>query len=141
LKIPIVIDTNVLISGYLWSGKPRKVIKIVGNPPYELLYCRESLTELVRILSEKFYLAPDEIIRIVSNIKRNGKKVHVASDESPISEDVSDNLFINLAIDGGAKTIISGDSHLLKLKEFKGIEIIKATDFIESLRGLTTPNS
>jgi len=58
LKIPIVIDTNVLISGYLWSVKPRQAIKIVGGPPYELLYCRESLTELVRILSEKFYLAP-----------------------------------------------------------------------------------
>jgi len=44
LKIPIVIDTNVLISGYLWSGKPRQAIKIVGDPPYELLYCRESLS-------------------------------------------------------------------------------------------------
>ena len=131
MKIPIVIDTNVLISGYLWSGKPRHAIKIVGDPPYELLYCHESLTELVRILSEKFYLSPDEIIKIVSNIKHNGKQVHVASDESPISEDVSDNLFINLAIDGGARTIISGDSHLLKLKEFKGIEIIKVADFLK----------
>jgi predicted nucleic acid-binding protein len=45
--------------------------------------------------------------------------------------DTSDNLFINLAIDGGAKTIISGDSHLLKLKEFKGIEIIKVADFLK----------
>ena len=132
MKIPIVIDTNVLISGYLWSGKPRQVIKIVGNPPYELLYCHESLIELVRILSEKFSLAPDQIIRIVSNIKLNGTQVHVASDESPISEDVSDNLFINLAIDGGAKTIISGDSHLLKLKEFKGIKIIKVAGFLKN---------
>ena len=130
MKIPIVIDTNVLISGYLWSGKPRQAIKIVGNSPYELLHCRESLTELVRILSEKFYLASDEIIRIVSSIKHSGRQVHVVSDQSPISEDASDNLFINLAIDGGAKTIISGDSHLLKLKEFNGIEIIRVADFL-----------
>jgi len=123
----------VLISGYLWSGKPRQAIIVVGNPPYKLLYCRESLTELVRILSERFYLAPDEIIKIISNIKRNGKQVRVASDESPISEDLSDNLFINLAIDGGAKTIISGDSHLLKIKKFKGIEIIKVADFLRDL--------
>jgi hypothetical protein len=74
LKIPIVIDTNVLISGYLWSGKPRQAVKVIGDAPYELLYCRESLTELVRILSEKFYLCPDEIIKIVSNIKHNGKQ-------------------------------------------------------------------
>ena len=135
MKIPIVIDTNVLISGYLWGGKPRQVIKIVGEPPYELLYCSESLTEVMRIFSEKFYLASDEIISIVSNIKHNGKQIHVASGESPISEDVSDNLFINLAIDGGAKTIISGDSHLLKLKKFKGIEIIKVTDFLRKDEG------
>ncbi|MFH1973994.1 MAG: putative toxin-antitoxin system toxin component, PIN family [Pseudomonadota bacterium] len=138
MKIPIVIDTNVLISGYLWSGKPRQAIKIISNSPYQLLYCHESLTELVRILSEKFHLSPDEIIRIVSNIKHIGKQVHIASDESPISEDVSDNLFINLAIDGSAKTIISGDSHLLKLKEFKGIEIIKVADFLVNTSGHTT---
>jgi uncharacterized protein len=131
LKIPIVIDTNVLISGYLWTGTPRQAIRIVGDPPYELLYCRESLTELVRILSEKFYLFPDEIIKIVSNIKHKGRQVYIDSDESPISEDASDNLFINLAIDGGAKTIISGDSHLLKLKEFRGIEIIKVAGFLK----------
>ena len=39
--------------------------------------------------------------------------------------------YLRLAIDGGAKTIISGDSHLLKLKEFKGIEIIKVADFLK----------
>ncbi len=90
------------------------------------------MTELVRILSEKFYLSADEITKIVSDIKHNGKQVHVASDESPISEDVSDNLFINLAIDGGAKRIISGDSHLLKLKEFKSIEIVKVADLLKT---------
>jgi predicted nucleic acid-binding protein len=41
-------------------------------------------------------------------------------------------LSINLASDGGAKTIISGDSHLLKLKEYKGIKIIKVADFLRT---------
>jgi putative PIN family toxin of toxin-antitoxin system len=134
LKIPIVIDTNVVISGYLWSGKPRQAIRIISAPPYEILYCRESLTELVRILSEKFSLTPDEILKIISDIKHNGKHVHIASDESPISEDLSDNLFINLAIDGRAKTIVSGDSHLLRLGRFKGIEIINVADFVKKKR-------
>jgi len=38
LKIPIVIGANVLISGYLWNGKPRQAIKIVCNPPYEIFH-------------------------------------------------------------------------------------------------------
>jgi putative PIN family toxin of toxin-antitoxin system len=131
VKIPVIIDTNVLISGYLWVGKPRQAIKIIGATPYELLYCRESLTELVRILAERFNLAPGELIKIVSEIRHNGRHVHVMSEESPVVEDAADNLFINIAIDGGAKTIISGDSHLLKLEKFKEIEIIKVADFLK----------
>jgi putative PIN family toxin of toxin-antitoxin system len=131
LKIPIVVDTNVLISGYLWSGKPRQTVKIVSVPPYEMLYCRESLIELVRILSEKFNLTLDEIVKIISDIKHNGKNIRVVSNQFPISQDLSDNLFINLATDGRAKTIISGDSHLLKLGKFSGIEIIKVADFLK----------
>lgn len=130
MKTPVVIDTNVLISGYLWSGK-RQVIKFISATPYEILYCHESLKELVRILAEKFGLLPSEIIKIVSEIKNNGRHVHVTSDESPVTEDAADNLFINLAIDGGARIIISGDSHLLKLKQFKGIAIIKVADFLK----------
>jgi putative PIN family toxin of toxin-antitoxin system len=131
VKIPIVIDTNVLISGYLWSGKPRQAIRISSASPYESLYCRESLTELVRILSGKFNLAADEIIKIVTDIKHTSRNIHVTSNESPIFEDTADNLFINLAIDGGAKIIISGDSHLLKLEQFKGIAIIRVADFLK----------
>jgi putative PIN family toxin of toxin-antitoxin system len=137
LRIPIVIDTNVLISAYLWSGKPRQIVQIIRDLPYEILYCRESISELVRILSDKFSLTPIEIIRITSDIEHNGKQIHVTSDEAPISDDQSDNLFINLAIDGGARTIISGDSHLLRLKNFRGIEIMKVVDIdVPSLKKL-----
>jgi len=133
VKIPVVIDTNVVVSGYLWSGKPRQAIRILSASPYENLYCRESLTELVRILSDKFNLAANEIITVVADIKRTGRNVRVTSYESPITEDAADNLFINLALDGGAKTIISGDSHLLKLGKFKSIEIIKVADFLKRI--------
>ena len=50
MKVPVVIDTNILISGYLWKGTPRKVIRFARSENYELLYCTESMTELVRIL-------------------------------------------------------------------------------------------
>ena len=43
MKVPVVVDTNVLISGYLWNGKPRQAIKIIRAAIYNLLYCRESL--------------------------------------------------------------------------------------------------
>jgi predicted nucleic acid-binding protein len=84
----------------------------------------------VRILTEKFDLTADEIFKIIADIQQNGRHVDITSDESPVLNDLADNLFINLAIDGGAKIIISGDSHLLKLRSFKTITIINVAEFL-----------
>jgi predicted nucleic acid-binding protein len=64
------------------------------------------LALLVRILSGKFNLAADEVIKVVTDIKHTGRNVHVTSDESPIVEDATDNLFINLAIDGSPSSAV-----------------------------------
>lgn len=131
MKRSIVLDTNILISGYLWGGKPRRAIRLVKSGDFILLHCRGSVDEMVRVLSSKFGLSATEIYRIVLDIRSMGKQINISSEDHPISEDPSDNLFINLAIDGNAKTIVSGDSHLLRLKEYKGIEIISVSEFLE----------
>ncbi|MBI4383338.1 MAG: putative toxin-antitoxin system toxin component, PIN family [Nitrospinae bacterium] len=131
MRKSVVFDTNVLISGYLWKGKPRQAIQIVKSGVFNLLYCTDSLNELVRILASKFGLTSGEIYRVVLDIQGSGKRVEVTSRETPIKEDSSDNLFVNLAMDGHARIIVSGDSHLLNLKEHKKIEIITVADFVK----------
>ena len=39
-------------------------------------------------------------------------------------------MLLECALDSKADFIISGDKHLLKLKEFKDIKIVKAKDFL-----------
>lgn len=131
MKKTVVFDTNVLISGYLWSGSPRQAIQLVKSGEFRLLYCKESIDELVRVLSMKFGLDATEIYRIVLDIKGMGRKVSISSKEHPINDDASDNLFVNLAIDGDAGIIVSGDSHLLKLKKYKCIEIVTVSEFLK----------
>jgi putative PIN family toxin of toxin-antitoxin system len=131
VKPTLVFDINILISGYLWTGKPRQAIRVVKSGGFRLLYCKESIDELIRVLSIKFGLDSGEIFRIVSDIHTIGKKTTIVSKDQPISEDITDNLFINLAIDGDARLIVSGDSHLLKLKEYKQIEIITVFEFLK----------
>ena len=131
MKLTLVFDTNVLISGYLWRGKPRQAIRLVKTSNFTLLHCKESLDEFIRVLSTKFKLDASEIYEIILDVKSIGEKVSVISKEYPIIEDDSDNLFINLAIDGNAKLIISGDSHLLKVREYKGREIRTVNEFLK----------
>jgi predicted nucleic acid-binding protein len=79
----------------------------------------------------KFGLDSEEIFRIVLDIQSMGKNMTIISKEHPITDDATDNLFINLAIDGNAKIIVSGNSHLLRLKEYKKIEIMTAYEFLQ----------
>jgi putative PIN family toxin of toxin-antitoxin system len=103
---------------------------VIRSGPFRLLYARQTLDELVRVLSLKFFLDVSEIYRIIEDIKSFGKEVTIASKECPVLADAADNVFINLALDGKAEIIVSGDSHLLTLKKFKGIEIISVAEFL-----------
>ena len=47
-----------------------------------------------------------------------------------ISADPTDNIFLECAVAGKADYIISGDKHLLDLKSYQGIPIVKARDFL-----------
>lgn len=131
MKETIVFDTNVLISGYLWKGKPRQALRLIKSAKLRLLICKETKDELVRVLSKKFGLDADEIYHVVLDLESLGKNIDVSSREHPVNDDPSDNVFINLAIDGNARLIVSGDSHLLKLKTYSGIEIITVDEFLK----------
>ncbi len=133
MKTRLVLDTNILISGYLWKGKARQLLRHLKSSRYKLLICRESLEEFVRVLSLKFDIDTEDIYRIILDLKGMAEEIDITSNHAPIKEDPSDNLFINLAIDGKAKILVSGDSHLLKLKEYKGIRIISLKEFLKNL--------
>lgn len=50
-----------------------------------------------------------------------------------VSQDPSDNVILRTAYDGKADCIVSGDEHLLSLREFKGIEILSVSEMLELL--------
>ena len=52
---------------------------------------------------------------------------------APITEDPSDNMFINCALASRSDWIVSGDQHLLKLKQFETIRIVKPIEFLKMI--------
>ena len=47
--------------------------------------------------------------------------------------DPKDNMVLECAIEGQAQYVVSGDNDLLVLKEFRGIQIVRASDFLKVL--------
>lgn len=48
-----------------------------------------------------------------------------------IKDDPKDNIFVECALEGNCKYIVSGDQHLQRLKEYEKIEILEPGKFIE----------
>lgn len=128
----VVLDTNILISGYLFGGIPRKIIELGRKGEIEILTSDDSEKELIRVLGyEKFGLESDEILLIIQDFKSFAVEVDIFQKIDVIEKDATDNIFLELAVCGDAEYIVSGDKHLLRLEQYSTIEIIPARRYLE----------
>jgi len=128
----VVFDTNILISGYLWKGPPRQAIEKVSDKEWTLLISKETTDELIRVLAyRKFSLSPEEIQPIVEDLFRISEIIEVTTKVTAIRTDLTDNMFLALAVDGSAEVIVSGDHHLLDIRQFADVPIIRVRRFLQ----------
>lgn len=134
----IVADTNVLISATFWKGDSFKIIEKVENKEIELIISKEIIEEYANVLN---YEEIREKVKTKSLAARFtiGAIIGMATIVQPkekvdiIKEDSDDNKFLEAALEGKADFIISQDNHLLKIREFKGIKILKPEEFLKRL--------
>lgn len=133
----VVIDTNVLIRGIIQkSGFPFKVVKSWETGTIILITSRLIIEEVWTVLNypkikKKYALNEDYIKQIVLNLLRYSILIDNPLILEVIKEDPEDNKVLSTAIGGKADYIVSGDFHLLNLKDYKGIEIITPRKFCE----------
>ncbi len=96
------------------------------------------MNELSSVLRRpKFKTNKDEIHRIILSLIQTAEIVEVISKLNLIKEDPKDDMVVGTAYDGSADFIVSGDSHLLELKNFKGIKIVNAKQMLVYLEEQT----
>jgi putative PIN family toxin of toxin-antitoxin system len=127
----VVLDTNVTISALFWEGSPRKIYDLVRKGELIMLLSNDMEKEFIRVLGyEKFGLSPQEVLPFLRNLRTHARHVETKSKISVVANDPTDNIFLECALDGGADFIISGDRHLLEIKIYKSIEIVRAGEFL-----------
>lgn len=124
----IVLDTNVLVSALFWDGNERKLLKLCHKKDFQLILSFEILDELTRVLLDKFGLPKDKVDEYREEIVLMSELVLLKGDLKIIKEDPTDNVILETAILGRASTIFTGDKHLLKLKKYKNIKIMRSSN-------------
>lgn len=138
----VVVDTNVVVSGLLWGGPPNRILRWAREGLLEIVACEETTAELKRVIQYKRFskrlsdldTSSNEVFSYFMNLVTFVPTPEIIPEV--IKKDRFDNIFLALALENKARLIISGDRHLLDLKEFKDIQIVmpsEATRVIETL--------
>ena len=101
------------------------------NGNIELVFSSEQFDELSRVLDYPKFNFTEEQKRRFKNLVLE-IAIFVQSEEKieVIKDDPDDNIILEGALAGEVDYIITGDTHLLNLKEFRGIKIITAKEFV-----------
>ena len=131
-KRRIVVDTNTLISGLLIPGSvPGEAVKRASNET--LLVSDDTLDELADVLSRpKFdrYITLEDRKTFILLLGRISERVAVVR-RIQACRDPEDDKFLELAVNGDADLIISGDVDLLTLHPFMGISLLSPADYLQ----------
>lgn len=128
-----VLDTNTLISAFIFRNSvPYKAVQKALKMG-EVLLSLATLEELQSVLfRSKFdkYVSVETRRQLISDFISTAELVEI-TEKVIACRDPKDDKFLSLAVSGGATVIVSGDKDLLVLHPFRGIDIVKAADFLE----------
>ena len=128
----VVLDTNVLVSALLFTGKLSKIVDLWRQAKMIPLISRETFEELRAVLEyPKFSLAPDEIQSIIENeILPFFEVVEIQENVRGVCRDPGDDKFIACAVSAPADFLVSGDKDLTGLKRYKTVKRIGVSEFL-----------
>jgi uncharacterized protein len=128
----VTADTNVLISGLIFSGIPRQILNLAESGAIHLAVSDDILDEVSRVLRRKKFGWPElEIDRALAQILRFTERVESKQRIEAVAEDPTDNRILECAVASQSEYIVTGDNHLLKLGRFGSTKIVKPADFLE----------
>jgi hypothetical protein len=132
----VVLDTNVLVSAFVYGGNPRRIVELVVSGELEMSLSEPLLQELQDVLLRaQFDMNPQLVRTVLSEISAMAQSVVPRKHHSLIKEDPSDNLVLDCAVEAGADYIVSGDRHLLRLKKCGKAKIVNPQQFLSSYLG------
>ena len=129
----VVFDTNIFVSAFIVPDSQGEHAFLHAHRRKVDLYSSiPILTETARILRTKFDQPEKDV---TAALKMMGRVATIVRPTRTIAilSDVPDNRILECAVMAQVDLIVTGDHHLLKLKEFEGISIVRLADFLRMI--------
>ncbi|MEK6947025.1 MAG: putative toxin-antitoxin system toxin component, PIN family [Nanoarchaeota archaeon] len=122
----VTVDTNFLISATQWDySVAHKLLKKLILSDVMIFTTQDILDETAEVLERDFEYSKNEAKNIIEKILLFAKLIEPKQKVAIVKDDPDDNKVIECAIESSSDYVITYDQHLLKIKEYKGIKIVK----------------
>jgi uncharacterized protein len=129
----IVIDTSLAISAAILPKSISARAFSLALENFQLVASDSTLAELVDVIYRpKFnkYLTDESRLEFLTLVAQSSEIIQVTSIITDCV-DPKDNQFLSLAVDAGARLILSGDPHLTDMNPYRDIAIITPNEFLK----------
>jgi len=132
-EIKIVADTNVYISALNFGGVADEVLRLGRRGRIRIFISQPILDEIEGVLMRKFGWSARRAREAIGTIKDYVEVVHPEVKFDLIKDDEADNRVLECAFEADVDVIVTGDRHLRRLGEFRGIVILSPGELLRAL--------
>ncbi len=127
-----VYDTNIIVSGLLRKeGIPAFPLDLATQGHVKLILSQDILGEYEEVLLRpKFNFSQKLIKRLLQKLRARGKVVKPKTTVTVLG-DIADNKFLECAISGKAKYLVTGNTRHFPFRAFRGINVVSPREFWE----------
>lgn len=131
MMLRVVLDTNIVVSGMLWSGVPSKIMEAVYTGRIRPVVTELLLDELSSVLGRpkfenRLKLVGKSVDELIHDYVVFAEIIDSQPLPRPVSVDRDDDMFIACAIAGKVTYLVSGDPHVLNVGRYEDVQIITA---------------
>jgi putative PIN family toxin of toxin-antitoxin system len=132
----VVFDTNILFSATGWRGNPFRCVEFARLGRVKAFTSPELMQELIEKLELKLGFSPELTSDVLADYLGFIGVVTIPKKLEAVPRDPEDNAVLETAMESKAEFVVTGDDDLLSLKEFRGIRIVRATEFLALMANL-----
>jgi putative PIN family toxin of toxin-antitoxin system len=132
--LKLVFDTNIFISAFAIPGRrAEEAYRHALRGSFDLCTSVAILTETAQKLREKFGWEEPQVVRMLKAISRVARVVKTKP-HLVVLHDEPDNRILECAVETEAEVIVTGDNHLLTLRTFQNVSIVRLADFLKLIQ-------
>jgi putative PIN family toxin of toxin-antitoxin system len=129
--LKIVVDTNVLVSALIQpEGLPARILDLILSGQVQVVLDHRIYAEYQDVLLRpEFGFVPESVDNLSDFLLQSGERVYTVS-TSVALPDASDGKFLEVAIDGTADFLVTGNLKHFPPRQRRGVRVVSPREFL-----------